>query len=73
MLASKFMAQGVHPTKIRNVIPGFLFYTLLVAMPLLADSIPAPVKTVVHADAKTGRRVRTYEQRLLPRLLPLNN
>jgi soluble lytic murein transglycosylase-like protein len=53
--------------KTRNVFPVFCFI-LLVAMPLVAESIPsaepagvtAPVKTVVRTDAKSGRLVRTF-------------
>jgi soluble lytic murein transglycosylase-like protein len=58
------MARGVQLAKTRNVLAGFCFI-LLVAMPLVAESnpsaTPAPaVKTVVRADAKTGRLVRTF-------------
>jgi soluble lytic murein transglycosylase-like protein len=67
MLASKLVPQ---PT-FQNVFVRFCFI-LLLAMPVFADSIPAAsalaarpagtalrVKTVVLADAKTGRLVRT--------------
>ena len=71
MLASEFMGHAVQLEKTRNVFAGFCFI-LLVAMPVLAESLPsappvaAPVtpqsprvRTVVRADAKTGRLVRT--------------
>jgi soluble lytic murein transglycosylase-like protein len=63
--------------KTRNVFPVFCFI-LLVAMPLVAESIPsaeppvapALVKTVVRTDAKTGRLVRTFVAPTAPAIAP---
>jgi hypothetical protein len=68
------MVREIQLTKTRNVLAGFCFI-LLVAMPLLAESIPSSVpapavKTVVRADVKTGRLVRTFVASTAPPITP---
>jgi hypothetical protein len=78
MLASKFVVDI--SLEIQNVPVRFCFI-LLLAMPLFAgssgQSVPsapvrtsAPVKTVVRADAKTGRLVRTAVEPPAARVVP---